>query len=153
MSSETNKDIARRYLEEVYGKGDLDLVDELLDSGIQDHEDFGDQKPAGRTGIKELVKVFRTAFPDIRVSIEDMVAEGDKVFLRCSWEGTHKSEFAGIEPTGKHITFDSMDEIRFSDGVIQEHWGVTDTMGLLAQLGAIGQHVEYPGGSSLYLDG
>ncbi|MBI5869957.1 MAG: ester cyclase [Actinobacteria bacterium] len=153
MSSEANKDTARRYLEEVYGNGNLELVDELLDSGIQDHEDFGDQKPAGRTGIKELVKVFRTAFPDIRVSIEDMVAEGEKVFMRCRWEGTHQNEFAGIEATGKHIYFDSMDEIRFNDGVIQEHWGVTDTMGLLAQLGGIEPHVEYPGGSSLYLDG
>lgn len=153
MTAEANKDIARRYLEEVYGKGNLELVDELLDSGIQDHEDFGDQKPAGRTGIKELVKVFRTAFPDIRVSIEDMVAEGDRVFMRCRWEGTHQSEFAGIEATGKQIYFDSMDEIRFSDGVIREHWGVTDTMGLLAQLGGIEPHVEYPGGSSLYLDG
>lgn len=153
MSADANKDIARRYLEEVYGKGNLELVDELLDAGIQDHEDFGDQKPAGRTGIRELVKAFRSAFPDISVSIEDMASEEDKVFMRCRWEGTHRGEFAGVEATGKPVSFTSMDEIRVSDGVIQEHWGVTDTVGLLSQLGAIEPHVEYPGGSSLYLDG
>lgn len=153
MSAETNKDIARRYLDEVYGKGNLDLVDELIANDVLDHEEFGDQKPAGRTGIKELVRAFRTAFPDISVSIQDMVAEGDRIFMRSTWEGTHQNEFAGIEATGKHISFDSMDEILFKDGLIHEHWGITDTVGLLAQLGAIGQHVEYPGGSSLYLDG
>jgi len=153
MSAEANKETARRYLEEVYGQGNLDLIDELLDPTIEDHEDFGDQKPAGKTGIKELVKAFRAAFPDIRVSIEDMVAEGDRVCVRCSWVGTHQGEFAGIAATGKQIHFTSMDEIRFNDGVIQEHWGITDTMSLLTQLDAIGPHVEYPGGSSLYLDG
>jgi steroid delta-isomerase-like uncharacterized protein len=153
MSAAANKDLARRYIEEVYSKGNLDIIDNLLDVDIQEHEEFGDQKPAGRVGIKELVKTLRQAFPDIRVTIEDVVAEGDRVFIRASWEGTHQGEFMGIGPTGKHIFFTSMDAIRFSDGKIKEHWGITDTMGLMMQLGAIGAHVEYPGGSSLYLDG
>jgi len=153
MAVATNKDLARRYLEEVYANGNLDVVDELLDEDIQDHEDFGDQKPAGRTGIKELVKAFRTAFPDISLSIDDAVAEGDRVFLRCTWQGTHQSRFMGVEATGKHIFFTSMDEIRFSGGTIKEHWGITDTLSLMTQLGVIEPLVEYPGGSSLYLDG
>ncbi len=153
MSADANKDLAKRYLEEVYSRGNLDLVDELIDAEIEEHEEFGDQKPAGRTGIKELVKVFRQAFPDITVNVEDMAAEGDRVFVRSTWEGTHKGEFAGIEPTGKHIYFTSIDEIRFSNGKIREHWGVTDTMSLITQLGAVEPHVEYPGGSSLCLDG
>ena len=153
MSMEENKALAHRYLEEVYAKGNLDVVDECLDSDIQDHEEFGDQKPAGLVGIKELVRAFRAAFPDISVTIEDLVAEGDRVFIRSNWEGTHKGEFMGISPTGKHIYFSSMDEIRISSGKIKEHWGITDTMYLATQLGAVSMPAEYPGESSLYLDG
>lgn len=101
---------------EVYARGNLGLIDELIDVDIQEHEDIGDQKPAGRNGLKDLVEV-------------------------------------GIEPSGRRIFFTSMDEIRFEDGKIKEHWGVSDTMGLMLQLGGLGAHVEYPGGSSLYLDG
>ena len=82
-----------------------------------------------------------------------MLAEGDRVFSRCSWEGTQQGELMGIEPSGKHVFFTSMDEIRFSDGRIEEHWGVTDSMGLMMQLAAIPAPIEYPGGSSIYLDG
>lgn len=81
------------------------------------------------------------------------MAEGHRVFMRSSWTGTQKGEFMGIEPSGRRIFFTSMDEIRFEDGKIKEHWGVSDTMGLMLQLGRLGAHVEYPGGSSLYLDG
>ncbi|MFA6000912.1 MAG: ester cyclase [Thermoleophilia bacterium] len=153
MSIDENKALAHRYLEEVYGKGNLDIVDECLDRDVEDHEEFGDQKPAGLVGIKELVMAFRAAFPDINVTIEDLVAEGDRVFIRANWEGTHKGEFMGISPTGKRIFFSSMDEIRISDGKIKEHWGITDTIALATQLGAISMEDEYPGGSSLYLDG
>lgn len=153
MSAEENKALARRYIEEVYAKGNLDLIDELLDIDVQEHEEFGDQKPAGRSGIRELILAFRSAFPDISVEIEDPVAEGDRVFLRTNWAGTHHGDFMGIEATGKRIYFTSIDELRFSEGKIKEHWGVTDTMGLMMQLGGLGTHVEYPGGSSLYLDG
>lgn len=153
MSTEDNKALACRYLDEVYAKGNLELIDELIDVDIQEHEEFGDQKPAGRPGLKELVKVVRNAFPDINVTVQDVMAEGDRVFMRTSWEGTQKGEFMGIEPTGKHVYFTSMDEIRFAGGKIKEHWGVSDTMGLMMQLGGLGAHVEYPGGSSLYLDG
>lgn len=153
MAAEENKALARRYMEEVYAKGNLDVVDELLAEDIQDHEEFVDQKPAGRAGIKELVRAFRKAFPDISVTIDDLAAEGDRVFIRCSWEGTHQGELMGIEASGKRVFFTSMDEIRFGDARIKEHWGVTDSMGLMMQLGAIPASIEYPGGSSIYLDG
>ena len=153
MSTEDNKARACRYLDEIYARGNVDLIDEMTTPDIQDHEDFGDQRPAVRTGLKELIRAFRSAFPDISVSVEDVLAEGDRVFLRTSWEGTQKGEFMGIEPTGKHIYFASMDEILFEDGMIKEHWGITDTMGVMLQLGGLQAHVEYPGGSSLYLDG
>lgn len=153
MSIQENKDLAKRYMQEVYVNGNLDFVDECVDCHMEEHEDFGDQKPAGLNGIKELVRVFRAAFPDINVTIEDEVAEGDKVFFRASWEGTHAGMFAGLPPTGKRIYFSSMDEIRVRNGKIVEHWGVTDTTALMAQLGAISMPAEYPGGSSLYLDG
>lgn len=153
MSIEDNKALARRYLEEVYSKGNLEVIDECLDRDIQDHEEFGDQMPAGLVGVRELVKAFRAAFPDISVTIDDLVAEDDRVFIRASWVGTHKGEFMGISPTGKRIYFSSMDEIRVGDGMIKEHWGITDTISLVMQLGAVSIPDEYPGGSSLYLDG
>jgi len=153
MSIEDNKVLARRYLEEVYSKGNLEVIDECLDRDIQDHEEFGDQMPAGLVGVRELVKAFRAAFPDISVTIDDLVAEDDRVFIRASWVGTHKGEFMGISPTGKRIYFSSMDEIRVGDGMIKEHWGITDTISLVLQLGAVSIPDEFPGGSSLYLDG
>jgi len=153
MSVEENKAHARRYLEEAFAKGNLEIIDELLDIDVQEHEEIVDQKPAGRSGIKELVRAFRVAFPDISVTIEDVVAEGDRVFLRASWEGTHERDFMGVEATGKRIYFTSIDELRFDGGKIKEHWGVTDTMGVMMQLGGLQPHVEYPGSSSLYLDG
>ncbi|MFA5802834.1 MAG: ester cyclase [Thermoleophilia bacterium] len=128
MSIEDNKVLARRYLEEVYSRGNLEVIDECLDRDIQDHEEFGDQMPAGLVGVRELVKAFRAAFPDISVTIDDLVAEGDRVFIRASWVGTHKGEFMGISPTGKRIYFSSMDEIRVGDDRIKEHWRITDTI-------------------------
>ena len=92
---------------------------------------------AGKRGIVEAVSAFRSAFPDLNVTIEDEFAEGDRIFLRTTWRGTHRGEFMGIGATGRSVSFESMDEIRMADGKLKEHWGVTNTLSLLMQLGAL----------------
>ena len=81
--------------------------------------------------------MLRSAFPDLNATIEDMVAEGDKVAIRITWKGTQKGDFMGVPPTGKSVSFGVMDIVRVAEGKCVEHWGETDFMGLMQQLGAI----------------
>ena len=135
---EENKQTARRLVREVYENGDLSLVDEMLTEDALEHEGLADMPPvSAREMLKDSIMRFRTAFPDLTVTVEDDSAEGDMVFQRSRWEGTHQGPFLGIEPTGKRVSFESMDEIRFRDGKIVEHWGVSDSLTLLMQLGVV----------------
>ena len=136
--SEQNKVIVRRMYDEVVGQGKLDLIDELVDPDVVEHEEFPGIPP-GREGVKEFFSMFRSAFPDLQFAVEDMVAEGDKVAARITIRGTHKGPFLDIAPTGKQITVDAIDIFRFASGKIVDHWGVTDQMSMMQQLGAIPQ--------------
>ena len=136
--SEQNKVIVRRMYDEVVGQGKLDLIDELVDPDVVEHEEFPGIPP-GREGVKEFFSMFRSAFPDLQFAVEDMVAEGDKVAARITIRGTHKGPFLDIAPTGKQITVDAIDIFRFASGKIVDHWGVTDQMIMMQQLGAIPQ--------------
>ena len=136
--SEQNKVIVRRMYDEVVGQGKLDLIDELVDPDVVEHEEFPGISP-GREGVKEFFSMFRNAFPDLQFAVEDMVAEGDKVAARITIRGTHKGPFLDIAPTGKQITVDAIDIFRFASGKIVDHWGVTDQMSMMQQLGAIPQ--------------
>ena len=136
--SEQNKVIVRRMYDEVVGQGKLDLIDELVDPDVVEHEEFPGIPP-GREGGKEFFSMFRSAFPDLQFAVEDMVAEGDKVAARITIRGTHKGPFLDIAPTGKQITVDAIDIFRFASGKIVDHWGVTDQMSMMQQLGAIPQ--------------
>jgi steroid delta-isomerase-like uncharacterized protein len=137
--SEQNKAIARRFYDEVVSQDKLDLIDELVDPNVVEHEEFPGLSP-GREGVKEFFAMFRSAFPDLQFTIEDMVAEGDKVAARVTVRGTHKGPFLDIAtPTGKQITVGVIDIFRFASGKIVDHWGVTDQMSMMQQLGAIPQ--------------
>ena len=136
--SEQNKAIVRRMYDEVVGQGKLDLIDELVDPDVVEHEEFPGIPP-GREGVKEFFSMFRSAFPDLQFAVEDMVAEGDKVAARITIRGTHKGPFLDIAPTGKQITVDAIDIFRFASGKIVDHWVVTDQMIMMQQLGAIPQ--------------
>jgi predicted ester cyclase len=81
--------------------------------------------------------MFRSAFPDVRATIDDLIAEGDKVVVRSTWHGSHKGDFFGIPPTGKDFTLTAIDIVRVVDGKVVEHWGNEDDLGMLAQLGIV----------------
>ena len=137
MAVQDNMQIARRLMEEVYMQGNIGLVDEMIDDDVREHEEFAGEHIGGKEGIKAAVAAYKKAFPDLSVTIEDEFAEGDRVFLRTHWHGTHQGEFMGVEPTGREVDFGSMDEVVIQDGRLKEHWGVTDSLRLLTQLGVI----------------
>ena len=136
MSTEDNKVLAQRWLEEVWNQGDLSLVDELIAVNYILHDPT---RPGlrGRAGIKESIAMFRTAFPDLHFTIEDQVAEKEQVVTRYSVEGTHLGQIMGIAATGKHGTITGIDIYRITNGQIEEAWSNWDTLGLLQQIGVI----------------
>ncbi|TET40562.1 MAG: ester cyclase [Dehalococcoidia bacterium] len=136
MSIEENNAIARRWNDEIYDKGSLAAIDELFATNFVWH-----YAPPGvapdREGYKqENVTNLRASFADIQCTIEDMVAEEDKVAVRWTWHGTHTGEFWGIAPTGKQVTITGINVLRIVGGKIVEEWGESDFLGFMQQLGA-----------------
>ena len=134
--SEENKAVSRRIIEECFNQGNLALIDELHTADYVDH----DAPPAlanGPEGMKQLIGMYRAAFPDVHIIIDDILAEGDKVALRWTATGTHQGELMGIPPTNKKVTITGMDINRLAGGKIAEHWGNFDQMGMMQQLGVI----------------
>ena len=136
MSAEGNKAIVRRFVEEVQNGGDLMVLDELAAPGYVNHS-APPGVPADREGLKQLTAMFRRAFPDGRMTIEDMVAEGDRVATRKTFRGTHRGELMGIPPTGREVAIGLIDIVRLGGGKVVESWSAADDLGLLQQLGAL----------------
>ena len=130
MSTE-NKNIVRRFFEE-----GLIAFDELLDPAFFLH-DAPPGLPPGIEGCKVIDVTFRTAFPDYKHTIHDLIAEGDKVVARWTFHGTHEGDFQGLPPTGKKVTLPGVSVFRLVDGKIMDDWTVSDTYSLMQQLGAI----------------
>ncbi len=137
MSTEGNKAILRRVYEELHGKGNWAAVDELVGANFVDHNPPAPDFPSGPEGIKQTLGMFRSALPDMHVTIHDQIAEGDKVVSRITMSGTHRGELMGIAPTGKRIALGDIDIIRFADGKIVERWGEADMLGMMQQLGVV----------------
>jgi steroid delta-isomerase-like uncharacterized protein len=136
MSSEESKVIVRRFWG-VWEEGNIDLVDELLAPDYVNHSPATPDQPTDPEGIKAVVGMFRGAMPDLRVIIEDMIAEGGKVVVRYTIEGTHERELFGVPPTGQRLSIKSISVERVSDGKIREHWRITDSLDMMQQLGVI----------------
>jgi steroid delta-isomerase-like uncharacterized protein len=125
--------------------GDPELISKTIDELVEPDAQIRTPLPIEATGAQLLKEVFgrlRRAFPDLRVNVEDVIAEGDKVVSRNSVTGTHKGEYMGIPPTGKSISYNEIFIARFVDGRVAETWGVVDVLSQMRQLGAL------PGGSS-----
>jgi steroid delta-isomerase-like uncharacterized protein len=138
MSTEQNKTLVRRYWEEVWNQGNLAVVDELITADFDGHPAPSDANfGRGPTGQKQFVDMYRTAFPDLRMTIEDMTAEGDRVAVRWTARGTNTGEMMGMPATGKHATVTGMFLNRLAAGKIAEGWGNFDALGMLQQLGVI----------------
>ncbi len=135
--AEQNKAIARRDLEEVWHNKNLSVVDEIYSSEYVRHDPADPQEIRGIEGYKQLVTMYLNALPDTRFTIEDQIAEGDKVVTRWTARGTHKGDLMGIAPTGKQITVTGMGIQRIVGGKVVEEWANWDTMGLMQQLGVI----------------
>ncbi len=133
MSAEENKALLRRYIEEVWNQGKLDVIDEILAADYILHFPAGDIR--GPEGYKQFVIMYRTAFPDIQFTVDDQIAEGDKVVTRFTITGTHKGEFMGIPPTGVQVTVTGIVFDRNAGGKILEGWANNDALGMLQQLG------------------
>lgn len=135
--SQENKAIARRFYAEVFGQGNMSVVDDLIASDFVDHNPPGPGFAPGREGVKQVVGMFRSAFPDLQFAAEDQIAEGDKVVSRLTAKGTHRGEFAGVPATGKTATIGVVDVLRFAGGRVVERWGQADLLGVMQQLGAV----------------
>jgi steroid delta-isomerase-like uncharacterized protein len=133
MSIEENKALARRWNEEIWSKGNLAAVDELLATNFVFNYPAPGLAP-DREGYKQTVTM--ASFANIQSVIEDMVAEEDRVAVRWTWRGTHKGEYMGVAPTGKQVTITGISILRIVGGKIVEEWGEMDNLGMLQQLGA-----------------
>ena len=133
---EPHKAVVRRFLSEAFEKGNLGAVDELVADNYVDHTP-PPKIPDNKAGLKQTVKMFRSAFPDLRMSVEDIVEEGNKVAFRTVTHGTHRGELMGIAPTGRSVSVNEEHFLRFTDGKIAEHWGVEDNLAMMQQLGVV----------------
>jgi steroid delta-isomerase-like uncharacterized protein len=122
---------------EVWGTGDLDRLDDLVAADVVHHDPYDPNGDRGLEGMKRTIEVNRTAFPDMRLEVEDQVAEGDKVVTRWRGEMTHLGELGGVAPSGEHVTITGITIDRFEEGRIVEAWRSMDTLGLLRGIGAI----------------
>jgi steroid delta-isomerase-like uncharacterized protein len=136
MSTEENKAIVRRFLEGIFSQGNPDVVDELAGPDFVVHDPSSEAGQVAAEGVKESIAWSHSAFPDLRVTIEDQVAEGDKVATRWRVRGTHQGEMMGVSATGKQVTFTGTQTDYISGGKIVESWSNWDTLGMLGQIGA-----------------
>lgn len=135
MSIEQNKAVVRRLAEDLMGGGDTTLVAEILSPDFVEHEEMPPGMEPGYAGFAQAISMMHAAFPDFHVTIEDMVAEGDKVVVRQTWTGTHKGEFMGMPATGNSFSIPVIDILRVADGKVTEHWGLSDMGSMMQQLG------------------
>lgn len=136
MSGEDNKQIVRRFVE-VVTAGNLAALDDLVASDFKDHQSLPPGIPPTLAGLKAFFRAQRAAFPDLKVTIQDMTADGDRIWDRLKVEGTNTGPFMGLPPTGRRVSFEVLDVSRVAGGKVVEHWGVADNFGLMQQLGLI----------------
>ena len=133
--SKQSKMITRRLFEEMESQGNLDVADDIFANDFVNHTPFGEMH--GPEGAKQFVSKLRTAFPDLQVTVEDQIAEGDKVATHWTARGTHKAKFQNIPPTGKQIEIRGIVISQIANGKIVEQWGNPDVLGLMQQLGTV----------------
>jgi steroid delta-isomerase-like uncharacterized protein len=133
MATEENKALLRRFIE-IWNTGNVAMADEFVNANLVDHS-LPPGLPPGLAGFKLLVSGFRAAFPDLRITIDDLMAQGDKAAARVTFRGTQQGEFQGIPATAKSFTMGAIGLLRFEAGEVVEHWATLDLLSLLTQLG------------------
>ena len=134
--SDQNKAIVRRFFDEVFNKHNLAFMDQYLAPNAVDHL-IPPGMPNGPEGSKQFIGMYLGAFPDLHATIDDMLADGDKVVSRTTYHGTNTGPLMGMPATGKQATVTGMDITRMANGKVVEHWGQLDMLGLMQQLGVV----------------
>lgn len=134
MSEDQNKALVMRGFEEGFNAGHAEVFDEIMAERATDHQETPGTEAIPH--LKDVVRMLRTAFPDLHFEVHDVIAEGDLVACRSTMTGTHEGPFFGLEPTGKHVTVAHMHFMRMVDGKNTDLWHVWDFAGLLRQVGA-----------------
>ena len=137
MSIVQNKALVRQLVEEAINQNNMSLVEQLLAVDFVEHEELPPGMPTGIEGTKILFQMLHSAFPDFHATINDLIAEGDKVVVYMTWSGTQQGEFMGMPPSGKTMSIGVIDIFRVDDGKIVEHWGMMDSASMMQQLGAM----------------
>ena len=130
-------DLALRFYDEIINGGNVDLVDELLTEDFVDHEEPFPGMTPDRDGVKDFVRAMRVAFPDLRMTPEQVLSDDERVMVRYRMTGTHDGDFLGMPATGRKVDLSGYDEARVVDGRCVEHWGAMDGAQLMQQLGAM----------------
>ncbi len=132
--SDAMRSTARRFFQEVLNEGRVDVIPELLAEDFVEHENMPGA-PEGREAVVWFVTTFRSGVPDLRAELDDLIVEGDKLVTRSTWSGTQDGELFGMPATGKPFTMDVIDIVRFEGDRVVEHWGVSDVVGMMQQVG------------------
>jgi predicted ester cyclase len=135
MSAEHNAELVRALHEALLSERDVDVLDRFFAAGFVSHNN-PPGFPPGVAGVKQFFAMFRDAFPDAAVAIDELVAEGDRVAVATTLTGTHEGELMGMAPTGRAVAVTGIDIVRIEDDRIVEHRGLTDIVGLMRQLSA-----------------
>lgn len=135
MSLQENKALVRRFVEEVQSQHNLAALDEVLSPDFVDFS--GMTNPPTREGSRQFFAMMFAAFPDMRFTIRQQIAEGDKVMTHKTFEGTHRGPFMGIPATGNQVAFDVIDIFTVAGGKMTEHWTVGDMFRMMQQLGVV----------------
>lgn len=135
--TETNRKVVRRYFEEGWNQGRLEVFDDVSAPDYINHSPGISDPAPGPEGLKPIVAAMREAFPDLRYEIEDMIVTEDKGAIRSTMYRTHRGDLFGIAPTGKRVTVSQFQIEWLVDGKIVEHWRQTDDLGMMCQLGQI----------------
>jgi steroid delta-isomerase-like uncharacterized protein len=135
--SDQSKAIVRRYLEDVFAQEDLDAIPELFAPDYVEHDPASEEEIRGHDGVRRDLSIYQSAFSDIAITVEDQIAEGDRVATRASLRATHVEELFGVPPTGNRVSVTGTVVHRVSGGKLAEGWWNWDTLALLRQIGAI----------------
>ena len=138
--SEELKAVVRRFMEEIWHKGNLDAIEAFIAPNYIRHTSHyreGGRDVQGLEGARQSIAAFRAAFPDVHFTEDDLLVDGDKVVFRWTCRGTHRGEFLGVAPTGKHVTFTGINIYRITHGKIVERWAQEDAISLYQQLGLL----------------
>ena len=138
MLGEGNKELARRFMDEVWNKGNLGFIDQVTSSNFVSHDPASPENSgSGVESVRRFAEMYRSAFPDIQMTVEDVIAEGDKVVTRWTVRATHQGELLGIPPSGNRVEVTGISIDRLEGNKFVETWSNYDTLGMMQQIGAM----------------